>query len=137
MEVVLTSHGDFCHGIMSSYQMIAGENKNFHAISLTEAGIQDYSNRLKEVLTEFETEEVLILTDIKGGTPYNEAFQYYLSNEERVRVVAGMNLPMVIETGLNLANSSLTELSKNAIEVGRIGIEGADSDAAQENDLEF
>lgn len=88
-------------------------------------------------MTEFEAEEVLILTDIKGGTPYNEAFQYYLSNEERVQVVAGMNLPMVIETGLNLANSSLTELFKNAIEVGRIGIEGADSDAAQENDLEF
>ena len=116
--------------------MIAGENKNIVAVSLTDAGIQDFVERLTDQLAKFASDEVLILTDIKGGTPYNEAYKYYLSNEKRVRVVAGMNLPMVIELGLSLSNSSLTALEL-AIEQGRKGITGLLEEENVEEELEF
>ncbi|MDT2754598.1 PTS sugar transporter subunit IIA [Enterococcus pseudoavium] len=135
--MIMTSHGDFCYGILSSYQMIAGENPDLLAISLTEAGIQEFSSQFEKQLAALESEELLILTDIKGGTPYNEAYKYYLSNEEHVRVVAGMNLPMVIEVGMNLSNSSLGKLYEMAIEAGQQGIEGAANEEDQENDLDF
>ncbi|WP_122646111.1 PTS sugar transporter subunit IIA [Enterococcus mediterraneensis] len=137
MKVIVTSHGDFCHGILKSYQMIAGESENFYAVSLTEEGVKDYSDRLNKVLTELESEEILILTDIKGGTPYNESYQYYLTHEERVRVVAGMNLPMIIEVGINLFNDNLEILYNKALQAGLLGIEGADNGSMIENDLEF
>lgn len=118
--------------------MIAGENKNIFAISLTDAGIQDFSERFNKQLVEFESEEVLILTDIKGGTPYNEAYKYYLLNEARVRIISGMNLPMLIELGLNLTSGKLSDLSELAVEVGRSGIEGIiEETSIIENDLEF
>ncbi|OJG14119.1 hypothetical protein RU95_GL004203 [Enterococcus avium] len=131
------SHGEFCNGILDSYQMIAGENKNIVAVSLTDAGIQDFVERLTDQLAKFASDEVLILTDIKGGTPYNEAYKYYLSNDKRVRVVAGMNLPMVIELGLSLSNSSLTALEELAIEQGRKGITGLLEEENVEEELEF
>ncbi|MDT2598355.1 PTS sugar transporter subunit IIA [Enterococcus hulanensis] len=137
MKLLVVSHGAFCQGILDSYQMIAGENKDIFAISLTDTGIQDFSERLNKQLTELESEDILILTDIKGGTPYNEAYKYYLSNEERIRVVAGMNLPMLIEVGLNLANTKLNDLAEMAIEIGKNGIEGIVEEAAEDNDLEF
>lgn len=123
--------------ILDSYQMIAGENKNIVAVSLTDAGIQDFVERLTDQLAKFASDEVLILTDIKGGTPYNEAYKYYLSNDKRVRVVAGMNLPMVIELGLSLSNSSLTALEELAIEQGRKGITGLLEEENVEEELEF
>lgn len=139
MKLLIVSHGEFCNGILDSYQMIAGENKNIVAVSLTDAGIQDFVERLTDQLAKFASDEVLILTDIKGGTPYNEAYKYYLSNEKRVRVVAGMNLPMVIELGLSLSNSSssLTALEELAIEQGRKGITGLLEEENVEEELEF
>ena len=137
MKLLIESHGEFCNGILDSYQMIAGENKNIVAVSLTDAGIQDFVERLTDQLAKFASDEVLILTDIKGGTPYNEAYKYYLSNEKRVRVVAGMNLPMVIELGLSLSNSSLTALEELAIEQGRKGITGLLEEENVEEELEF
>lgn len=107
------------------------------AVSLTDAGIQDFVERLTDQLAKFASDEVLILTDIKGGTPYNEAYKYYLSNEKRVRVVAGMNLPMVIELGLSLSNSSLAALEELAIEQGRKGITGLLEEENVEEELEF
>ncbi|MBM7711180.1 PTS sugar transporter subunit IIA [Enterococcus xiangfangensis] len=138
MKIIVTSHGDFCQGILDSYQMIAGENPHLRSISLTDAGIKDFSERFNKLLKEFESEEVLILTDIKGGTPYNEAYSYYLLHEERVRVIAGMNLPMVIEIGPNLLNSSsLADLYASAIEIGQQSITGVVTEMVPENDLEF
>ena len=137
MKLLIVSHGEFCNGILDSYQMIAGENKNIVAVSLTDAGIQDFVERLTDQLAKFASDAVLMLTDIKGGTPYNEAYKNYLSNDKRVRVVAGMNLPMVIELGLSLSNSSLTALEELAIEQGRKGITGLLEEENVEEELEF
>ena len=123
MKLLIVSHGEFCNGILDSYQMIAGENKNIVAVSLTDAGIQDFVERLTDQLAKFAS--------------YNEAYKYYLSNEKRVRVVAGMNLPMVIELGLSLSNSSLTALEELAIEQGRKGITGLLEEENVEEELEF
>lgn len=50
---------------------------------------------------------VLILTDAFGSTPSNVAIQ--LGEQERVTVVAGINLPMLLRV-LNYPNLSLLEL---------------------------
>jgi len=138
MKVVLASHGDFCFGILNSYQMIAGENKQIVAVSLDDSGIEIFTQRFTSLLDQvLETDEVLILTDIKGGTPYNEAFNYFMKNSSKTRVIAGMNLPMVIELGLNLSHNSLEELYQLGLNVGRSSIEGAEETETQIDDIEF
>jgi len=62
---------------------------------------------------------VLILTDLYGATPCNTAQR--LSRNHRVRVLAGINLPMVLRV-LNYASLDLEALSHRAAEGGRIGI---------------
>ena len=52
MKIVVTSHGDLCEGILSSYQMIAGDISPFIAVKLDDKGISDFSSRLTEVLDE-------------------------------------------------------------------------------------
>jgi len=62
---------------------------------------------------------VLILTDIYGSTPANIACT--LDEKENVRVVSGINLPMLIRV-LNYPNLELDELSLKAVSGGREGI---------------
>lgn len=65
---------------------------------------------------------VLVLTDMFGATPSNIATQ--LSDGSKVRVVAGLNLPMLVRV-LNYADKSLDELADKAISGGKEGVVAA------------
>ncbi|MBI3772379.1 MAG: PTS fructose transporter subunit IIA [Gammaproteobacteria bacterium] len=62
---------------------------------------------------------VLVLTDMYGSTPSNIANR--LVGLERVRVVAGLNLPMLVRV-LNYPRLELKELAQKAVSGGRDGI---------------
>ncbi len=62
---------------------------------------------------------VLVLTDLYGSTPSNIATR--LMGHERVRVVTGVNLPMLIKI-FNYSQLPLDEIVAKAISGGRDGI---------------
>ncbi len=62
----------------------------------------------------------LVLTDMYGSTPSNIAHRLG-DNEHRVRVISGINLPMLIRA-LNYADLPLEELVQKALSGGREGI---------------
>jgi len=62
---------------------------------------------------------VLVLTDLFGATPSNIACK--LQTLSNVRVVAGLNLPMLIRT-LNYPDLNLDELMDKAVSGGRDGV---------------
>ena len=138
MKIVITSHGDLCTGLVNSLNMIAGTNEHIYAVKLTESGIGDYTQKLYSLFDELLAEDlVLILTDIKGGTPYNQSYRYYLQHPDKTKVVYGVNLPMLIETSLMLnSTKSLEELANIAENAAKTGIgitEPSDND--EDDDL--
>ena len=62
---------------------------------------------------------VLVLTDIYGSTPSNIANS--LLDGDRVKVISGINLPMLIRV-LNYPRLNLAELTEKAVSGGRDGI---------------
>ena len=60
---------------------------------------------------------VIILTDMFGGTPSNLAIS--IMAEEKVEVVAGVNLPMLIKISSLRNNCEIKELIKISQEAGR------------------
>ncbi len=62
---------------------------------------------------------VLVLTDMYGSTPSNIAA--HLVNEKQVKVVAGINLPMLVRV-LNYPQLDLHQLADKALSGGRDGI---------------
>lgn len=62
---------------------------------------------------------VLVLTDLYGSTPSNIACQLY--KRSNVRVVSGLNLPMLIRI-LNYPDLDLDELLHKAVTGGRDGV---------------
>ena len=65
---------------------------------------------------------MLILTDIFGGTPSNVSRS--VSDGERVCMIAGVNLPMLVRL-LNYPELSAAELAVKAVTGGREGIFGS------------
>lgn len=64
-------------------------------------------------------EGVLILSDLYGSTPCNIARR--VSSKHRVRVVSGINLPMMFRI-FSYANAGLDEVTSKALDGGRIGV---------------
>lgn len=63
---------------------------------------------------------VLVLTDLYGSTPANVAVAL-LAGEERLRVIAGVNLPMLLRA-LNYAELDLDAVAEKALQGGRNGV---------------
>lgn len=130
MKIVLTTHGKFASGILDSYKMIFGSSENILTVELTEEGIGNYRKELRKILDEvINKHDILILSDLKGGTPHNESYQYFLENIDNVSLVSGLNLSMLIEVGAtSLITSSLNELTMTALKSGKDGIDSVVND---------
>jgi PTS system ascorbate-specific IIA component len=63
---------------------------------------------------------VLILTDIYGSTPANIAVAL-LATHDRLRVVAGLNLPMLLRV-LTYVSLDLEHVAEKALQGGRDGV---------------
>ena len=137
VKILLTSHGHLAQGIASGFEFIAGKSDQIMTLALDEKGIGSYRDRLQELL-DGETEPVLILADLKGGTPYNESFKYYLAHTERIRVVSGLNLPMLLELVPQLSdNTTLDEAVQTVLQAGTNGIAVAQDQQDDDDDIEF
>ncbi len=74
----------------------------------------------QELLRELDAGEgVLVLTDAYGSTPSNVACS--LAREERIHVIAGLNLPMLLRV-FNYPRLTLAELSEKALTGGQDGV---------------
>lgn len=139
MKIVVTSHGDLCEGILSSYQMIAGDISPFIAVKLDDKGISDFSSRLTAVLDEqiIKNGVVIVISDITGGTPYNETFRYMLAHPNKVYLLAGLNLPMLIQAGTLIDQNDIHETLDSILEAGQTSVSMAPISENNNQDIDF
>lgn len=96
-NLIVMSHGKFCHEIMESAKMILGDIKGYETVSmLDEEGFEITSKKLQESIDKSSGNNILILVDLYGGTPFNIA-NILLQKKNNIRLIAGMNLAMIIE----------------------------------------
>ena len=97
--IILATHGNFATGILQSASMIFGEQPNVAAVTLQPSeGPDDVRRKMEEAVASFEDpEQVLIIVDLWGGTPFNQSNGLIAGHEDKWAIVAGLNLPMLID----------------------------------------
>lgn len=106
VAVVLMSHGFYAQEALKSAEMIIGELKNVGTVSVTpQKDLEAVANELQEVLTTIDDSQgILLLSDILGGTPSNVAGTIVLTRDD-VLGITGFNLPMLLELFVNREKS--------------------------------
>lgn len=115
INILVATHGDFCNGLINSLEMITGKHEGLKTLSLREGDdpaklckdMQNYANNSKD--------GVIILVDLLGGCPCNNAAQ--LLKNKNVEVVSGVNLPMLIQVVESRSQMNLKELAETAVKV--------------------
>ncbi|MBO1305013.1 PTS sugar transporter subunit IIB [Enterococcus sp. 669A] len=139
--IIIASHGEFANGILQSGAMIFGEQENVKAVTLMPSeGPDDVKAKMKEAIASFDDQdEVLFLVDLWGGTPFNQANSLFEEHKDKWAIVAGMNLPMVIEAyasrfSMNTAHEIAEHIlgtAKEGVRVRPEELEPAEAAAAQ------
>ena len=119
MELVIATHEGLASGLISAHDMLAGKNDQIMTIELTDTGIRDFRARFAKLMERYQNDQVLILTDLRNGTPHLVAEEYEEAPPDSVRVVSGVNLPMVLELGHKLISANLDDSAKKALDIGR------------------
>ncbi|GEK27986.1 PTS sugar transporter subunit IIA [Furfurilactobacillus siliginis] len=123
LAIVLASHGAFASGIKQSATMIFGEQEKVATVEFMPG---DDPEGLKEqydkVLAGFAPkDEVLFLVDLWGGSPFNVASRIVAEHTERMALITGLNLAMVIEA-YTVRNQTLAEVIPHLEDTAKAGV---------------
>lgn len=135
---LITGHADFSKGLMSSLNMIAGEQDGVVAVSFNEnANLEDYQETLQEEVKKLldENEGVLIFTDLLGGTPFRLSM-LVAAELENVEVLTGTNLPMLLEGTALRFTDDVKEVANQLVESGKTGVTNPRLDLDEEDEQE-
>lgn len=120
--IIVTGHGFFATGITSALKLLVGEPEQFEAVDFEpEDSIDLLTEKLKAAVERLEDcEGILLMTDLRGGSPYNVASRLCMEGKEGMEVLAGINLPMLIEVYMSRGMASdVIALADTALEAGR------------------
>lgn len=122
--IILATHGEFAEGILQSGTMIFGEQENVKAVTLHPSDSpESLKERMLAAIATFDDQnEVLFLVDLWGGTPFNQA-NTLCGEHPNWAIVAGLNLPMLIEAySSRLSMETAKEVAAAIIESAQDGI---------------
>lgn len=103
--LLVTGHGHFATGLGSALQLIAGENPSivyvdFEADHSTETLTANLNRGFDQLR---DCDGVLVLSDLLGGSPFKCSVECkYARPDQDIEVVAGSNLPMLIEASMSM-----------------------------------
>ncbi|MRT55842.1 PTS mannose transporter subunit IIAB [Enterobacteriaceae bacterium RIT693] len=133
IAIVIGTHGWAAEQLLKTAEMLLGEQENVGWIDFVpgenaETLIEKYNAQLEKLDT---SKGVLFLVDTWGGSPFNAASRIVV-DKEHYEVVAGVNIPMLVETLMSRDdNPTFDELVAHAVETGREGVKALKAKPAE------
>jgi mannose PTS system EIIA component len=122
MGLLVVTHGRLAEELVHAAKTIVGPMDAMEAVSI--GWDDDPAEARRRIQTALErvgrAQGVLILTDMFGGTPTNIALSFL--EPERVEVITGVNLPMLIKFTNLREEASFPEAAGRIAEQGRRAI---------------
>jgi mannose/fructose-specific phosphotransferase system component IIA len=92
--IILVSHGELCHGLYQTAEIVFGTLENVAAVPFKQnQPLEAYKEELLDALERYGYNSI-ILADLFAGTPFNLLLN--IGKETRLNAVCGMNLSMLI-----------------------------------------
>ena len=117
--IVVVTHGRLAEELVNAAQAIVGEIPAITAVSMGWSDdVSVARDAIERALAEVGGADVLILTDMFGGTPTNLSLPFLSAS---VEIVTGVNLPMLIKL-TTLREGSLLEIARVIRDQGKEAI---------------
>jgi PTS system mannose-specific IIA component len=120
--VVVVTHGQLATELVNAAEMIVGDLPQFTAVSIGwHEDVNDARDDIAQAIARVDGQHgVLVLTDMFGGTPSNLGMTFLAT--DRVEVITGVNLPMLIKLAGLRSSSDLLAVAREMRDHGRAAI---------------
>ena len=117
--VVVVTHGQLATELVNAAEMIVGDLPQFTAVSIGwHEDVNDARDDIAHAIERVRGDAgVLIVTDMFGGTPSNLGMTFL--ETDRLEVITGVNLPMLIKLASLRKSSDLLAVAKEMRDHGR------------------
>lgn len=114
--ILLISHGPMAEAMIASAAMLFQTTNVFSECLYENDLAETFQTKIESYITEYE--QLLILCDLPGGTPCNCALKCQ-KDPNRVKIIAGMNLPLLLEAMMADSNMPLSDLCIHLLAQGK------------------
>jgi len=112
MKIILASHGRLALGMQDTLKIIVGEIPNLTSYAAYIDGDETgYVDQIQNSVESQPNEQFIILTDVLGGS-VNTNLTQLLKEHKNVHLIAGMNLPLVMELATKNDDLDTGEIQK-------------------------
>ena len=121
--VLIVTHGEFGNALLDTLKMILGETEAIVSVPLlSRDSPENLRMKMEKAVDQVDpkAQGALILVDMLGGTPFNVGIQ--LATTRNVKVITGVNLPMLIKVVSHRDDTDLDALSLDIQQTTREGV---------------
>lgn len=120
--ILVVTHGDVAKELVNALEMIVGDQERVEALSIDwEVDVDVAKGSIGKALALCGKKNVLVLTDMFGGTPTNLVLPF---KGDGIEVVTGVNLPMLIKA-CQVRTKPLAEVARIVCAQGRESVQVA------------
>ena len=115
--LVLVTHAGLAEELLAAAEMIVGKIVLAEVVGIkADATVDGIMAAITGAIEKVSGEGVIIMTDMFGGTPSNMSLSFL--DENKVEVLTGVNLPMVIKFATERTRVGVPELAYKLKECG-------------------
>ncbi len=127
LKLLFVSHGGLAQAMLESAEMICGPQEGVRTLGLFPGDSPDaLREAVVQVLDQWSGQGVLVLTDIRSGTPFNTVAS--LMQSYPFRHISGVNLALLIEALMDrdgmcteeVANELIANSNQTILDVNRL-----------------
>jgi len=119
--LVVVGHAGLAAELVKAAEMIVGHIEASASVEIKpDDSVEQIRAALDSAIESVSAEGIIIMTDMFGGTPSNMSLSFL--QEDRVEVLTGMNLPMLIRFASDREKFGVAELAAQLRDSGREGV---------------
>jgi len=119
--LVVVAHAGLAAELINAAEMIVGPIEGAVAVEIRpDDSVDAIRGALNSAISSVSMDGIIIMTDMFGGTPSNMSLSFLEDN--RVEVLTGVNLPMLIKFASDRGRLQVAELAAQIRDCGRDGV---------------
>ncbi len=122
--VVIVTHGNLAKELITAVNFVVSSQTSLKMEPVSLDPTQDFESLKEKIKKAIDKVDdgggILIVTDMFGGTPSNVGLTFLEDN--KIEVISGANLPMLLKLATLSDNHSLKEIVKRAESAGKDNI---------------
>jgi len=129
LAALIVTHGALATALQQAVQQVTGRGVGMDTVSNVGLSAEALVQRVREAILAIDAEGCIVFVDSRGSSCANSCLQAVRDLAD-VRIVSGVNLPMLMDFALRRNDHSLDAMVARIIERGRSSIQELEGPAS-------